>query len=722
MAIDNQQGKKVIKNVQKEDAPGTRVDPYPYLAIVKNNVDPIRAGRIQVWIPDFGGDAEDPKNWRTVSYVSPYLGSTYIPSDGSKTNSWNESPHTYGMWMTPPDINVEVLVIFLSGDPQKGYWFGCVNSRISKFMLPGNSASQYPSTENSSDAVKKTYDAAKKDYGDIVAAPVTEFNSNLQDYATSPDFVNIARPIHEEQYRILTKQGLDRDKIRGTCSSSSQRETPSAVYGISTPGRAVNDPATDPAYQDKVKAGTLKESDYAVKTRKGGHSFIMDDGDIKDENRLIKIRSSSGHQIVLNDSGNSVYISNNIGTVWMEFTAEGRLNFYSANGVDIRTHGNMNLHVDKVTNINSVGKINIKSEDDINIECKNLNITTAENFLCGSSGKFELNAASGFHAQSGSKISLLASGDLIGQGATAKLNSGGGVSVNKPTVLKVNKLNDTKEKVIQGDYSLWIQDPEKILTIVERAPTHEPYLRTYDAKNPVPPQPADPSKNVQTQSSGPQDAGSSTPGKNSAAEGTPVQSPINDKDIRNQPMASEPIGSISKEGATSLFAQIGKNASSTLSSAGSSLSDIASHSSDVISGKLPGAGKYLMDVPSLVNAGLIKSSVTDSSQLGISSNWMQDKCGSLNEFIGNPSLQEQAMADITNQNYNALCSNGIINDLNKNDPAEVAGWLSVTHTMGINGALDYARTGTNSELGNSLFQQGRYAISNEGRVSDIQNG
>jgi hypothetical protein len=720
MPIDDRQGSKVAKNIRKEDAPGTRVDPYPYLGIVKNNIDPIRAGRLQVWIADFGGDPNEPKNWRTVSYCSPFMGSTNIPVDGSKTNSWEESPQTYGMWMTPPDIGVEVLCIFLSGDSQKGYWFGCVNSKISRYMFPGNACTQYPSTENSSSEVKSTYAAAKQDYGDIVAAPVTEFNSNFQDYATDPNFVNIPRPIHEPQYNILTTQGLDRDKYRGVISSSSQRETPSAVYGISTPGRAVKDPALDPTFEDKVKAGTLTEADRAVKTRKGGHTFIMDDGDLKDDNRLVRLRSSSGHQIIMNDSANTLYISNNIGTVWMEFTAEGRLQIYSSNGMDVRTQGNMNFHIDQILNINAGGKINIKSEDDINVECNNLSIGLNGNFLCGATGKYEINAAGGVHAQSNAKISLTATGDIVLQGASIKQNSGGGVAVTPPKQLTANKLPDTS---FDSGKKLWIQKPNIITTIVEKAPCHEPSPRPNASREPVPPAPPSPAPSVIPQSTGTKDiqvgigsssgttgastANSSTgTGTGTSGSGTPVSAPITTKDIRNQPMSNTSVGNISKEGTTSLFAQIAKNAS-----------DVVSNTASFVTG----VGKYLADIPSLISAGLVKSSVTDMSQLNIGSNWIQSACSSLTEFQNNSSLQENVMSSNTLKNYNLLCLNGVINDTNISNTSDVAGWLSVAHTMGVDGAINYSK-GVNTALGDSLFQQGRYAMSLESQVLEIMAG
>ena len=73
MAIDQRSGTKVIKNLRREEAGATRVDPYPYIGIVKNNLDPTRSGRLQVYIPDFGGDPDIAQNWRTVSYASPLV-------------------------------------------------------------------------------------------------------------------------------------------------------------------------------------------------------------------------------------------------------------------------------------------------------------------------------------------------------------------------------------------------------------------------------------------------------------------------------------------------------------------------------------------------------------------------------------------------------------------------------------------------------------------------
>ena len=451
MAVDNRQGSKVSQNVRREDNPGTRVEPYPYLGKVKNNVDPTRSGRLQVWVAEFGGAEEDPKNWRTVSYASPYMGTTDITEGGSKNNVWTEVPHTYGLWMVPPDVGIQVLVIFVAGDPSKGYWFACVNSHLSRYMLPGLAASTAVDSEHVSSDV--SYDSGP--------AIVTEFNSNDPKAGSDSKFMQEKKPIHEPQQKILVTQGLEADTVRGVLTSSSQRETPSKVFGISTPGRPQNDPAEDPSFDQKVKSGSLKEEDYAVKTRLGGHTFIMDDGDVKGENKLVRIRSSSGHQIVMNDTANTLYFCNTDGKVWMEFTASGHLMVYAEGGIDIRTKGIMNFHADMDINIQTNKKLKIKAVEGIQMDCKSLSVLADSDVI--------------FKASSvGIKAPVKISGDTTINGALTasgecQLGNGGGGDVKAPDALKPNKLPETTLKDKK-----WEQEKDKLQSIVTIAPTHEP--------------------------------------------------------------------------------------------------------------------------------------------------------------------------------------------------------------------------------------------------------
>lgn len=354
MAIDNRIGTKVNKNLQASQASATSLNPYPYIGIVKNNLDPTRCGRMQVYIPDLGGNPDDQTNWRTVSYASPYMGYTKTEIDQGDIpdlqNSFGHVSHTYGMWAVPPDIGVEVLVIFVAGDPMRGYWIACVNSNLSRHMLPALASSNLVDASGANAATMNSYVS-----GNVV--PVVEFNENRVENQTNPNFYNINKPIHEPQYAVLKYQGLDKDTVRGTITSSSQRETPSHVFGISTPGRPTNDPADDPTYVERLTAGTITEDYYRVKSRKGGHTFVMDDGSVLGRDQLVRLRTAGGHQILFHDTEDVVYISHAKGTSWVEMSADGSINIYSKEGFNLRSQGNVNIHSDQNINMNAGGNI-----------------------------------------------------------------------------------------------------------------------------------------------------------------------------------------------------------------------------------------------------------------------------------------------------------------------------------------------------------------------------
>jgi len=73
--------RNINKSYDKRIASGIVIDSGPYIGIVKNNVDPARLGRLEVYIPDLAGLVDGPNVPITVTYASPFGGSTKgIPS------------------------------------------------------------------------------------------------------------------------------------------------------------------------------------------------------------------------------------------------------------------------------------------------------------------------------------------------------------------------------------------------------------------------------------------------------------------------------------------------------------------------------------------------------------------------------------------------------------------------------------------------------------------
>ncbi|MFM6199336.1 MAG: hypothetical protein ACKPE1_09375, partial [Dolichospermum sp.] len=66
-------------------------------------------------------------------------------------------------------------------------------------------------------------------------------------------------------------------------------------------------------------------------------SFVMDDGDKDGQNELVRIRTRTGHQILLHNSADLIYIANAKGTAWVELTSNGKIDIFAQDSVSIHT-------------------------------------------------------------------------------------------------------------------------------------------------------------------------------------------------------------------------------------------------------------------------------------------------------------------------------------------------------------------------------------------------
>ena len=474
MPTNNRTGKKIVDWADRSSAIGTKLDTATYIGIVKNNLDPTRSGRLQIWIPDLGGDETDSTTWRTVSYASPFFGSTFNPT-APKENSYKNSGHTYGMWAVPPDLDNQVLCTFVNGDPGRGYWFACVHSHmVSHYMVPGIAAGNQIASDTADASVQKYIDTQNGTSG----VPVVEFNEN-DDGAITENFYNNKKPVHEEQFKQLLEQGLDKDRMRGSITSSSQRESPSTVFGISTPGRLVNDPAGN-EFQNALDGDSLTDellTKYSTGARKGGHQFVMDDGDQLGVDNLVRLRSAAGHQILMNDQKRVMYIANASGSVWLEFADNGQMHVFSSGGMNFRSEGDINLHSDKNINITAKEKLNITGVNEFNFESnlikgRSIGAMTlfAAGMNIGSEGDLNLYADGVGNFQSGGVLSCV--------GSAIQLNSGGGKTVAAPAKLPTMIHSDSSRDDPAGP---WKSVPRSLDSLCSIVPSHEPWNRATGA-------------------------------------------------------------------------------------------------------------------------------------------------------------------------------------------------------------------------------------------------
>lgn len=749
MSTDRQVGKKLPDWTRREDTPGIRVDSGPYIGVVKNALDPLRAGRLQVYIPSLGGDPESPQNWITVSYASPYYGSTHQPLN-SKLNQYDKTEHTYGMWFVPPDVGNEVLVTFVMGKVEQGYWFACVNPGLSHYMVPGIAAAKNLNKDGIVDQ------DLKKSINDQGTYPAAEFNDKDPALAGSTTFLKNPRAVHEYQAKILVNQGLDRDAVRGAISSSSQREVPSAVFGISTPGRSVPDTADNyNDYANKLNDNKLQAKDFDYATRKGGHTFVMDDGDAAGNDQLIRLRTAGGHQLLMNDKERIIYIGNSEGSVWVELAGSGHIHIYSSAGLNIRTQGDFNLHADKNININAGGNINVAAKNSLAIESQTASIFAQNSLVAfasdvgiGSSGPMKLSSAGAASVKAGGNLNLV--------GSIINLNSGGADSVNQPSKIKVNTLSDTQQ---DSSTKLWVSRNGALSTIATIAPTHEPWARkgatgtagtgtaaagtagsgtatTGTATGTTTANAAasssqttagavkdpctiakPPAGGEQTINSGPApryiidsiECGANSnqpldPGPKKAQK-LPVKRPVDKRYMLQFNSFTPPkgIGPLSVEQVKAIMVQMGWSESSFNYGA-----------REIARGNY--IGKYQFGAGALTTLGYIKPDYYRSYRnraVTITEAWRsKDQISSMQDWFNSPGVQERVMYENMVLNYKTMVQTFAIKK--GDDICTVAGMICAAHLLGAAGAKAWRRDGIGSDAndttGETYFNMGRYAV------------
>ena len=453
----------------KFDRGGNPTEMGPFIGEVMNNVDPSRQGRLQVYIQQFaGGNKENKQQWRTVAYCPPFYGSTPrgAASGTTGTGTYPGNQSSYGMWFTPPDLGVQVLCFFVGGDPNQGYYVGCIPGQGLNHMVPAIGATDKYEPGN---ANQKTYFAKSK------ILPVTEVNnapSNTQ-ISNNPQFFNQPKPVHAYAAAVLFQQGLNNDTIRGPIASSAQRESPSSCYGISTPGRPIynNTPGTDKDTANAVTSGNVATGGGKVIGRRGGHTFVMDDGALDGSDNLVRIRTSKGHQITMSDDGNCFYICHANGQTWVELGQEGTLDVYSTNSINMRTQGTINLHADKDVNINAGENLNIRANVSTNLQ----SLGTIDVAGKGALTLFS-EAAIGIKSSSTlalkSKLGTWDGGAALSlKGLLISLNGGPALNVSAPKGITTSVMPDTSFNNSIG----WTVDAAGLESICTRAPTHEPW-------------------------------------------------------------------------------------------------------------------------------------------------------------------------------------------------------------------------------------------------------
>ena len=428
----------IQRRAPRKETVGVNLGSGVYLATVISTMDSTFNGRLRVsLLKDQGNDIGADNQTYIVNYASPFFGYTPFEAMGKNNNDFNDTQKSYGMWFVPPDVGVTIMCVFVDGDPGEGYWFACLPPSFANHMVPAIGGT------NQVDLT----DADKKKFNTKQPLPTGEINKRRNATDSEKDAEKILKPVHPIADRFL-EQGTLEDDVRGVTTSTARRQTPNSVFGILTPGPL--------DWRDGSKRMNVGPTDNQSLTgvavsRLGGTQFVIDDGDdryVRDTdasqgpvkyidviegrdaatgtqtnskgrvdipyNEHTRIRTRTGHQILLHNSEDLIYIGNAKGTAWVELTSNGKIDIYAADSISIHTENDLNIKADRDINMEAGRNINMKAtaeyqsksvlhrrdadgnpipkiEDELGYEAGRIQIESAFNFnlLIGANGKIE---------------------------------------------------------------------------------------------------------------------------------------------------------------------------------------------------------------------------------------------------------------------------------------------------------------------------------------------
>lgn len=411
-----------------------------YIGTIKDRADVAAMGRMRVWIPELCGPETDDneEEWILVSYASPMGGST-------------DSGTSYGMWALP-ETGTRVAIFFANGDPANGYWFAALhNEKMNQSLIGPTSdggTTGVGDTTTIDDAGNETTETpailattwGRQDPGAPLAPPTAEEDEDATVETTAGEQLvsewnrndpgatqqEVGRPAAEKLDSQIEKQGLRTDASRGISYSSPRRigdnpdrpNDPAKVYGMSSPG---------------------------------GHHFVFDDGRKSTATSdtvgsMIRIRTSSGAQILMDDTQGFIYFISKDGNTWIEMTDQdgGNIDLYSA--------GNISLN-------SANGDVNIKAKNNINLEADNhIQLTASQDIIAFAKDQVHVSATSTMSIESQRSVNI--------KGYTTVVVE----SIGSMHITSGNQMN----LVSEAQYSVWARGDlilESEATINNRAGT-----------------------------------------------------------------------------------------------------------------------------------------------------------------------------------------------------------------------------------------------------------
>lgn len=393
------------------------------IGVVVDTNDPQQMGRVRVVCPQWGDTYSTPvENLPWASYVSPFGGQVSIGTRGPGIDT-SEGGISYGMWAIPK-IGAQVIVMCVDGDPMLRVYMGCIFDQLTPHTLPHGRYMYEPSPG----------------LNNTGSAPTPQGPFTSREHTVEPLTTNLKQafggkgdPNYEWRSRAAdyTVAAIDVTQLNQTYSSVPDDKDIAYEDWCSTQGYAPSriDPNSPSSYTDRNY-----DSSVYCWVSPGFHAISMDD---RQENCRMRFRTTSGHQILLDDTNERIYIATAKGNNWVEMDQAGNIDVFSSNKVNIRSKQDINFTADGTIRMYagvgihmfSAGEIRTEATTDMHIKSlQNIRTHAAQNLYLQSDKEIDILAGSNLNLTSSALTSINAGSDInLTASGVASIGAGGAV-------------------------------------------------------------------------------------------------------------------------------------------------------------------------------------------------------------------------------------------------------------------------------------------------------
>jgi len=394
----------IVHNFIKHSAENgdlTHLTEFISIGIVVDNDDELQQGRLRVFCPAYNDDPKKLLHIPMSAYVSPVGGVIaqnayargHIPGSESSVGAVH-----YGFWAIP-EIGAHVLVACINGDSRRRVWMGCLPSHQETHTLGHGRFKHAGGTVNGpltsqGNPIQPTYSKLQEAFGGDIGS--AEWKTRGAEYQISGIF-DVPSP-DKDVY-------VDDDLV-----TIARNEDDSWVKGI------LGEHGYD--WSGYKNLGSFLASRVQSWTTPGFHTISMDD---RPFNSRIRVRTTGGNQIILDDTNERIYFSTSGGKSWIEMDAAGNIDCYAER--------RMSFHAEKDLNFSAGESIRFKSDGYISMYA---GITDAQEPLESqlNTGEIRIHAADNLNVMVEGELQGTVGEDLHGfVGGTTDITYGDDVNI-----------------------------------------------------------------------------------------------------------------------------------------------------------------------------------------------------------------------------------------------------------------------------------------------------